>query len=191
MSQKLNITVVSGSIRPGRQSERVVKFLTKETSSRGWKVNIVDPATTSPNLLTLRYMDYETQGLDAPQVLKDLSDSFSSSDAFIFCSPEYNFSLSPILANIVDHFKPEFARKPIGIVTYSISPFAGVRASVQLYSLIAGIGAVSVPASMPIPSVHELLNEEGIPQKEEMHGFAKNFLDELEWYTTALKNART
>ena len=56
----------------------------------------------------------------APEGLESLAQSIVAADAFVMISPEYNHSMSPALAHLLNHFGSSlFSFKPSAIVTYS------------------------------------------------------------------------
>src|SRR5690606_11598706 len=53
----------------------------------------------------------------APAQLNELAEKIAQADGFIMISPEYNHSMSPALANLLNHFGSSlFAYKPSAIV---------------------------------------------------------------------------
>ena len=105
-------------------------------------------------------------------------------------SAEYNHSIPPALANLLDHFLEEYAFKPSAIVCYSAGPFGGVRAAMQLRAMLAELGMSSIPSILPFPEAHEMLDEEGRPTGDRPGKGAARFFDELDWYAGALRAAR-
>lgn len=104
---------------------------------------------------------------------------------------EYNHSVPPALKNLLDHFGPaEFAFKPSGIVTYSTGPFGGVRAGIHLREILADLGTTSIPAAFPISQVQTSFDEKGTALNASYNQKVSLFLDSLEWYAAALKDAR-
>ncbi|MFQ5993437.1 MAG: NADPH-dependent FMN reductase, partial [Nitrospiraceae bacterium] len=84
----------------------------------------------------------------------------------------------------------EYFRKPSAIVCYSAGSFGGVRAAIALRAMLAEMGMSSIPSLFPIPRVQDAFDDEGRPKDESYHGRADRFMDELEWYACALRNAR-
>ncbi len=60
----------------------------------------------------------------------------------------------------------------------------------QLRATLCELGTPSIPSLLPIPTVQDAFDDEGRPKDESYHGRAARFLDELEWYSNALKAAR-
>jgi NAD(P)H-dependent FMN reductase len=188
MVEKLHIAVVYGSVRDGRQGIKAAKFVIKEFERRKHFVKLVDPLEYDIPLLKKMYKEYG-EG-EAPENLQKLHDLFTKADAIVVVSAEYNHSIPPALSNLLDHFMPEFFHKPSGIVTYSAGPFGGVRAGVHLRDLLGELGMSAIPSMFPISKIQDFSND-GEPSEERYKERIKKFLDELEWYSYALKEARS
>ena len=101
-----------------------------------------------------------------PQILVDTHSKLSSQDAFVFVTPEYNYSqlknenkffssssvfhlkssLPPALTNFIDHFPYDcWIRKPGTVVTYSMGPFGGIVAGTQLRTVCQVIQLIILP----------------------------------------------
>lgn len=67
-------------------------------------------------------------------------------DAFIFVTPQYNWSIPAGLKNALDYLFHEWSGKPVGIVSYGHR--GGVKAAVHLRQILAGLrmGQVAEPA---------------------------------------------
>jgi NAD(P)H-dependent FMN reductase len=105
-------------------------------------------------------------------------------------SGEYNHSIPPALSNLLDHFLEEYFWRPSAIVCYSGGAFGGVRAAIQLRAMLCELGTPSIPSLLPVPRVQDAFDDAGHPRDDGYHARAGRFLDELEWYAHALKNAR-
>ena len=101
-------------------------------------------------------------------------------------SGEYNHGIPPALTNLLDHFLEEYFFRPSAIVCY----FGGVRAAMQLRMTLAELGMSSIPSIFPVPKVQDAFAEDGTPTDTAMERRVGRFLDELEWYARALKEAR-
>ena len=71
-------------------------------------------------------------GENAPKNLVEISQKLNDCDAFVVTCAEYNHSIPPALSNLMSYFGDEYVKKPSGILCYSMGPFAGVRAAMQL-----------------------------------------------------------
>lgn len=134
------------------------------------------------------YKEYP-QG-QAPAVLERLAEVIRRAEAYVIVSAEYNHSIPPALANLLDHFLEEYFFKPSAIICYSAGAFGGVRAAMQLRAMLAEMGMSSIPSLLPLPKAHELFDEDGRPTGDRPGTAAARFFDELEWYAEALRAAR-
>lgn len=185
----LNLTVILGSVRPGRLGQRVARYLVAACEARGHQVSLVDPAESRLPLLEKMYKEYPPGS--APEPLESLAGIIRSADAYVVVTAEYNHSIPPALSNLMDHFLEEYFWKPSGIACYSAGPFGGVRAAMQLRAMLPEMGTPSIPTILAFPKVQEMLDEDGRPADPERTGkAASRFLAELEWYAGALRAAR-
>jgi hypothetical protein len=60
----------------------------------------------------------------------------------------------------------------------------------QLRMTLAELGMSSVPSLMPIPSIQNVLSEDGMPAHDWVAKSLARFLNEFEWYARALKAER-
>ena len=184
----LNIAVILGTVRRHRTGIRVARFAVAALNDRGHQVTLVDPVEHPLPLLDRMYKEYAPG--TAPPVLERLAAVIKPADAYLIVSAEYNHSIPPALSNLLDHFLEEYFFKPSAIACYSPGAFGGVRAAVQLRSMLAEMGMSSIPSILPFPKVHEALDADGRPASERTDKSAGRFLTELEWYANALKAAR-
>jgi NAD(P)H-dependent FMN reductase len=184
----LRIVVIYGSVRSERQGIRAARFIVNECRARGHEVALVDPLEYRLPLLDKMYKEFPKG--QAPGVLERLAALIVPADAVVVVSGEYNHSIPPALSNLLDHFLEEWFWKPSAIVCYSAGAFGGVRAAMQLRMMLGELGTVSIPSIFPVPTVQNALAEDGTPTDPTMHDRVQKFLDELEWYGHALRDAR-
>ena len=68
-----------------------------------------------------------------PDSTKKLQQIIKDADCYLIVSPEYNHTIPPALSSVMGHFGGSLYKcKPSGIVTYSPSPFAGMRAAMAI-----------------------------------------------------------
>ena len=98
----------------------------------------------------------------APAKLNELAGKIESADGFIMISPEYNHSMSPALANLLNHFGSSlFSYKPSVILTYSAGQWGGVRAAVGMRAYLSELGCIPVSAMIHVPKAQEVFAEDG------------------------------
>jgi NAD(P)H-dependent FMN reductase len=184
----LDILVFYGSVRTGRQGIKAARYIVRRCRERGHQVTLIDPMEERLPLLDRMYKEY-AKG-QAPEGLERLAGQIRAADAFIVVSGEYNHSIPPALSNLLDHFLKEYFWRPSAIVCYSAGAFGGVRAAVQLRSLLGELGTVTIPSIFPVPKVQDAFDDDGNPRDPSPDRHIGRFLDELEWYARALREAR-
>ena len=184
----LNIVVFYGSVRSARQGIKAARFIVNKCKERGHEVSLIDPIEYPLPLLDKMYKEYKAG--EAPETLQKMANLIIPADTYIVVSGEYNHTIPPALANLLDHFMEEYFYKPSAIVCYSAGSFGGVRASVALRSILAEIGMPSIPSVFPIPKVQDAFDDSGRAKVAFYDQRVGKFLEELEWYATALKDAR-
>ncbi len=102
-------------------------------------------------------------------------------------SPEYNHSMSPALAHLLNHFGSSlFAFKPSAIVTYSAGQWGGTRAAVGMRTFLSELGCLPVSAMIHIPKAQEVLDEDGScragQDEQAWTGYFGRTLGQLEWW---------
>lgn len=108
-------------------------------------------------------------------------------DAFVFVTPEYNFSSPPALINAIDHLFWEWQYKAAGFVSYGgIS--GGIRSVQMTKQLLTTLKVVPIVETVAIPSYTQLLDKEAgvFKGNETQERAAVTMLDELRRWTDAL-----
>lgn len=184
----LNIVIIYGSVRTGRQGIKAARFVARELHERGHDVTLVDPVEMRVPLLDRMYKEYEKG--KAPEVLENLATLYRAADAFVIVTGEYNHSVPPALMNLLDHFLEEYFFRPSAIVCYSAGQFGGVRAAVHLRAPLCEMGMPSISSMFPIPRVDDAFADDGTAIDPAMVRRFKKFATELEWYAEALRERR-
>jgi NAD(P)H-dependent FMN reductase len=184
----LNILLFYGSVRTTRQGIKAARFMLRTCQQRGHTATLVDPLEFTLPLIDKMYKEYAPG--TAPPLLQRLADLVIAADAYIVVSGEYNHSIPPALSNLMDHFLEEYFQKPSGIVCYSAGPYGGVRAAMQLRAMLSEMGTSSIPSILPIPAVQDAFDDDGTPKVEAFNRRAARFMEEFEWYASALRDAR-
>ena len=184
----LNIAVIYGSVRRARQGIKAARFVLRKLAERGHAVSFIDAREHALPLLDLRYREY-AEG-EAPEVMQQVHDMLQAADAYIVVSGEYNHGIPPALKNLLDHFLPEYRRKPSAIVSYSGGTFAGVRVHPSLREVLATLGTAAIPATFTISMVGDAFDDDGQALDDAYNARLAKFLDEFEWYANALQSAR-
>ncbi|CAA0103827.1 NAD(P)H-dependent FMN reductase [Zhongshania aliphaticivorans] len=131
----------------------------------------------------------------APSALDDLAEKIAAADGYILVSPEYNHSMSPALANLLNHFGSSlFSYKPSAIVTYSAGQWGGMRAAIGMRSFLSELGCLPVSAMIHIGKAQTVFNDDGTAQSDEERSswfdyFNRTFA-QLIWWAQATQTHR-
>jgi NAD(P)H-dependent FMN reductase len=186
--QSIDIPIVLGSTRVGRQSCKVARFvLSRMEGDPRLNTELLDLGDYNFPIMEQRLSDMEV----APPALQSFSDKLERADGLLIVSPEYKGGVPGVLKNAFDYLKPGILRrKPVGICTVSSGGFGGVNCLMQLRLTILALGGLPIPDALPVSMVQELFDEEGQPRDGAWPLKLRHFIDELLFYAKALAQAR-
>lgn len=111
-------------------------------------------------------------------------------DGFVVISPEYNYGYPAVLKSALDSVYREWNRKPVAFVTYG-GWSGGVRAMQQLREVVVELQMAPVRTSIVMQFGPRLFDAEGnLTEPERFETQAARLLDDLAWWTLALRAAR-
>ncbi len=157
------------------------------------EVELIDALDYPPDAVFKPHFAYPRS--KAPSKLNALADKIESADGFIMISPEYNHSMSPALANLLNHFGSSlFSYKPSAIVTYSAGQWGGMRAAVGMRTFLSELGCLPVSAMIHVPKAQEVFAPDGSPMTGVDQGswfdyFGRTF-NQLVWWAQAASEQR-
>lgn len=184
----MKYAVLYGSTRRNRQGIKAARFMVKQLEARGHEATLLDAAELDLPMLDLMHKEYDDG--EAPATMQHAHEVLESSDGFVVVGGEWNHSIPPGLKNLLDHFQTEYHYKPAGIVTYSAGPFGGARAAPHYRIILGELGMVTVSIMFAISKIHDTFDDDGSDPDGTYTKRAQRFLNELEWYTDALKAKR-
>ena len=155
----LNLTVITGSTRPGRKGPAVASWVAEVArANSGFDVTPVDLAAMDLPLLDEpkhpMMKDYQHEHT------KRWSRIVEAADAFVFVTPEYDFFAPAALVNAVQCLSQEWKYKSAGVVCYGgIS--GGLRAAQVLRGLLGNVGVMAVQQTVPLPMFASHIDEHG------------------------------
>jgi NAD(P)H-dependent FMN reductase len=184
----IKLPLLLGSLRIGRQSEAVARYLlSKLESDPRFRPELLDLATYRFGLLEQRPEEMAEQ----PEALDAFSQRLREADALLIVSPEYKGGIPGALKNAIDLLEPGILRrKPVGICTVSAGGFGGLQCLLQLRLTVFALGGVPIPESIAVSRVHERFTEQGGLRNGSKVLETERFLEELYFYAQALKHAR-
>lgn len=197
----MKLLVFLGSVRqstpptPARLGERVALSCKQqiEHQSEAIDVEVIDPLDFELGPIFKPHFAYSSATV--PSSLHMLANKIQQADGYVMVSPEYNHSMSPALANLLNHFGSSlFSYKPSVIVTYSAGQWGGARAAVNMRTFLSELGCLPVSAMIHIPKAQEVLNDNGRFSSEvsitEWESYYQRALSQLQWWAMAAKHRR-
>lgn len=179
--------------RPARLGLRVARRCEKHLLDSGHSVELIDPLSIEfPAVFKPHFAYTKSQ---APEALDLLAKKVDAADGYVMVSPEYNHSMSPALAHLLNHFGSSlFSYKPSAIVTYSAGQWGGARAAVGMRTFLSELGCLPVSAMIHLPKAQDILTEEGDFSEdvdaEAWTGYLGRTLAQLEWWAAATQAQR-
>jgi chromate reductase, NAD(P)H dehydrogenase (quinone) len=195
----LDLLVFLGSVRestpprPARLGRRVALACQQHLAGKGVAATLVDPLKIDlPRPFKPHFAFAEGK---APADLQALARQIEAADGYVMVSPEYNHSMSPALADLLNHFGSSlYAYKPSAIVTYSAGQWGGTRAAVNMRTFLAELGCLPVSAMIHVPKAQEVLDEDGSfaagVDAARWTSYLDRTLAQLGWWAEAAKRRR-
>lgn len=183
----LNIAIVIGSVRTGRQSHKAAYFLEKKFNERkDISVKVIDLLKYEVPILEERLGRTD----NPPASVQEAAKVLHSSDAIILVSPEYLGGISGVLKNFLDYYLTEISGKPIGVVTTSAGKLGGINASHEMQRLILAIGSYPMPRKFLVPFVSQAFDDEYNVLNVEVTKSSDVFIDEFIWFSNTINNGK-
>jgi NAD(P)H-dependent FMN reductase len=189
----LRFQIIVGSTRPGRFADKPLAWLVDRLSGRDeFELDVLDlrdyplPLFNSPMSPARTLRDYPNEEVAA------LGRRFDAADGYITITSEYNHGYPASLKNALDYVFPEFNKKPMTFVAYGNA--GGARAVEQLRLVSVEFEMAPLRHAVHIfPDVLIAVRtaEEFTPELfASLDERLEMMINELEWWSTALKAAR-
>jgi NAD(P)H-dependent FMN reductase len=187
-STPIRLMVVVGSVRPGRAGLSVALWVHEHiTEIGGFDIDFVDLAE-----LNLPFMN-EPKHPKLQQYRHRhtiaWSERVSAADAFLFVTPEYNYSYSPALKNALDYLHHEWSEKPVGLVSYG-GLAGGTRGVAALRPVLSALGMAGVETNVEIPYVSRQVDDGFFLPTDRQVEKLSLMLGQLSRMASALKGVR-
>jgi NAD(P)H-dependent FMN reductase len=187
----LKLGVVIASVREGRSGLAVAEWFLDIARKQGsFDVAAIDlkavdlPVLREPNHPRLQqYRDEKTKAWSA---------TVKATDAFVFVTPEYNYSTPPALLNALDHLYLEWNYKAVGFVSYG-GLSGGMRSVQMTRQILTAFKMVPIVEAVHLPFFTKLVDADtGTFDGGEAGEKAANvMLHELQRWTVALASLRS
>lgn len=181
-TRPLFIPVILGTVRKGRASENVGKFVFQQVSKReGVETEFID----------IRELKFPND--DAGEQIKDpgFSATCSRADGLVLIVPEYNHGYPGMLKHVLDSNLKEYVHKAVGICGVSAGGFGGVRVIESLLPVMRELGLVTIFWDGNFSGAQQLFEADGKIKDEATHVKRMDkFLGELIWMSKVLRHGR-
>ena len=173
------ISIISASVRTGRNSHRVALYFEKYLKENNLaETEMIDLMEYNFPVFEER-LEFQTSPL--PQTL-EFAKKIKESEGIIIVTPEYNGGYPASLKNVIDLLLVEWRHKPIAIATVSSGPFAGTQALISLQFTLWKIKAWTITEMFSVAKVQDNYEENGdATNKEATDKIAATFIKELLW----------
>jgi len=182
MNRPLFIPVILGTVRKGRASENVAKFVFEQVQKR---------EGVESELIDIRELNFP--GDDAGEQIKN--DKFSATceraDGLVIVTPEYNRGYPGMLKHVLDSNLKEYIHKAVGICGVSAGGFGGTRVIESLLPVMRELGLVTIFWDGNFSGAQQLIDAAGNMKDREAHEKRMDkFLGELIWMSKVLRYGR-
>jgi NAD(P)H-dependent FMN reductase len=180
-SRPLSIPVVLGTVRKGRASENVARFVHAELIKRpGVETALID----------IRELPLPLD--DAGEAIKhpEFSAACARADALVLVVPEYNHGYPGLLKHLLDSNLKEYIHKAVGICGVSAGGFGGTRVIENLLPVLRELGLVTIFWDGNFSSAHKLFDTDGNLLDQAYVARTDKFLKELIWMAKVLRYGR-
>lgn len=181
----MQILVIMGSTREGRFGDTIATWFSGVAQAReDMIVELIDLRDFRLNFLaepSAQPSNAEASALWAAKVRK--------ADGYVIVVPEYNRGYPGVLKNAIDHLYAEWNNKPVGFVSYG-GVAGGARAAEQLRLVAIELQMAPIREGLVIAMARSQFDANGQPTDPAMGDRATSMLNQLAWWTRALKVAR-
>jgi NAD(P)H-dependent FMN reductase len=176
------IPVILGTVRQGRTSENVAKFVFEQVKKRdGVESEFID----------IRELKLPTD--DAGEQIKHtaFSEICERADGLVIVVPEYNHGYPGMLKHVLDSNLKEYIHKAVGICGVSAGGFGATRVIENMLPVMRELGLVTIFWDGNFSGARNLFDENGSIRDEATHVKRMDkFLGELIWMSKVLRYGR-
>ena len=155
----LDIPVLLGTVRAGRQSVHVARWVLGELAARpGTATELIDLDEFDLPVMAERLSGHTSP----PPGATAFAERLARTDGLLIVTPEYKGAYPGSLKNAFDYLDAGvFRRRPIGIATVSSGGFGGVNCLAQLRLVCLAMGGSPLPMTFAVSNVQKAFGEQG------------------------------
>ena len=187
---KSKLAVVIGSIRPNRFADHPAQWIADIARQRDdFDVELVDlrdyPMPLFAEPLSPAY------GPSQDPVAQRWQKKVAEFDAYVFTAAEYNRGPTGALKNALDYAYKEWNNKPVSFVGYGGVGGARAVEQLRLNAIELQMAPIRAAVHVQIPAYLAVLKEgKKLSEFDNLNQNAKDMLNQLAWWSSALKAAR-
>ena len=187
---KLKIAIVIGTTRAARFGHKAARWVADIAAAR----NDIDAEVVDLRDFPMPFFDEVASNAWAPSqnpVAQSWQKKVAEFDGYVFVTAEYNHGVPAVLKNALDYAYPEWSKKAAGFVGYG--SVGGARAVEHLRLIAAELQLATIRNGVYIQGADFMaVWREGKELKDisYLQAGVKDMLDQLVWWTRALKTAR-
>jgi len=181
-NRPLFIPVILGTVRQGRASENVAKFVFDQVKKR---------TDVESEFIDIRELNFRSD--DAGEQIKHprFSELCERADGLVLVVPEYNHGYPGMLKHALDSNLKEYVHKAVGICGVSAGGFGATRVIENLLPVMRELGLVTIFWDGNFSGAQKLFDENGAIHDEPIHVKRMDkFLGELIWMSKVLRYGR-
>jgi NAD(P)H-dependent FMN reductase len=183
-----SLQVVIASTRPGRAGEAIGRWFAGQLpSDERFSAEVTDLAVLG--LPMMDEPDHPRRRQYAHEHTRAWSRTVDAADCFVFVMPEYNHGFCASLKNAIDYLHQEWARKPVGFVSYG-GASGGMRAVQLLKPVLTCLRMLPVTDQVALPNYARHLHDGRFEPGADAELACRIMLDELYCLTAALRGAK-
>jgi NAD(P)H-dependent FMN reductase len=184
------LVVIVGSVREGRFGPVVADWVAGQARAHGgFAVEVVDLAEVDiPLTLPAASPKFAGDDYPRPAAMREATRKLTDADAFVIVTPEYNHSFPASLKALIDWHFTQWTAKPVAFVSYG-GAAGGRHAVLHLENVLTELHAVTIRDGLAFPNYFTAW-QDGSPLDAEAAGYAKTLLEQLAWWSQALRAAR-
>ncbi|MCW5695490.1 MAG: NAD(P)H-dependent oxidoreductase [Bauldia sp.] len=186
----LKIGVIVSSTRPNRFADTPTKWIVEKASAR----NNLDIEVLDLRDYSMPFFEEAMSPAWAPSqnpVALEWQKKIEEKDGFIVVTAEYNRGPTAVLKNALDYAYPQWNKKAIGFVGYGSTGAA--RAIEQLRTNAIELQMAPIRVGVHIQGqvfMSVLMGQAKLEDFDFLNPNVDDLLNQLTWWTAALKNAR-
>jgi NAD(P)H-dependent FMN reductase len=187
---KPKLAIVIGSIRPNRFAEQAARWIENIARPRGdFEVELVDLKDYPLPLFAEPASPAYAPSQD--EVARRWQKKVDEFDAYILTAAEYNRGPTAVLKNALDYAYSEWSNKPVAFVGYGGVGGARAVEQLRLHAIELQMAPVRTAVHILMPDFMAVLTAgKKLDEFAHLGQNAKDMLDQLAWWTAALKTAR-